>query len=185
MKRNSLAARRVAKFVVVALFLTGCATTSDGEPIVYQEGELAAALRTETYTSLRDLAEDSEMVVVATYTGGTVERDPIGFRFVPMMIEEVLSGSARVGEELVVRSDIPYPGDDSRSVLMSKRAFMLFLTPLDYGDGRTYDEWSVVGWVAGYLERREGGVFHVIDPDSNLSSDRFTTGEVIEAVSRS
>lgn len=183
MKRTSFMARRAVEYVVAALLLAGCASTSESGPIVYQDGELAAALRTETYTSLHDLAGDSDVVVLATYTGGPVEHDEIGFRFVPMTIEDVLSGSDRVGAEIVVRSDIPHPGDDSRSVLESKRAFMLFLTPLDYGDGRSYEEWSVVGWVAGYFERREDGLFHVIDPESTLASASFTTAEVVEAVS--
>jgi len=192
------AVARSAAVGVLLLGLAGCAMpgavegpsrTAEGPgrtaegPSSFAPDELPEVSRAEEYRRLSELAADaSDVVVVDLDPDAETTRDAAGFRFVPMVVVDGLAGSLAAGDRVVVRTDVPLPGDSEGALLESGRTYLLYLAPLELGDGVVHDEMVVVGYLAGYFEQTADGDFHKIDPEGVLAGERFTYEDFVESV---
>src|SRR5690554_4889315 len=171
--------RGVAGLALVAVGMTvlaACATSTQDEILVYSEGSYVEASRFQEYRTLAELAADSETVVEVTYREGEIVHDEWGFAHVEVDVLASHRGDVEAGDTIIVRTDLLQPGEayesrpDLTPAIATGRDFLLFLSPLTFGDAeldaRWPDEWVVQGYLAGYYEIGPDDVIHRLDPES-------------------
>ncbi len=169
----------ITGFTLIAVGLTalaGCATSTHDEVLVYSDDSYVEASRSHEYRSLVELAADSGAVVEVTHRGGEIVHDEWGFAHVEVEVLATHRGDVEVGDTITVRTDLLQPGEayesrpDLTPAIATGRDFLLFLSPLTFGDAeldaRWPDEWVVQGYLAGYYEVGPDGVIHRLDPES-------------------
>lgn len=164
MNRRKQAIARLLGVGLGVFLIAGC---SAGEaPVVFHDGDLPDVSRATEYGTIGQISADSSAVVVAVLDSkGEVERDAQGFFLVTMRVKEAIRGDVAPESTIVVRSELADPQAPGSPLLASDRTFLLFIAPLDFGDGVRHSEYVVTGYLAGYYVETKAGVFEAIDPE--------------------
>lgn len=175
---RSINRSRIVKASILGtiLMLAGCASTGDENtlPLIASAGTRAVE-----YTSLAQLAEKANAIVIAVPTGEEYEvalpegygtEDSAPTPYVTMKVVKVISG--KVSAETI---NVVSPGIDqntSEQVLLSGGPYLLFLAPAMYGANDPAGGYVVVGGPAGAFESptRETAAASFLRIDSESAS---------------